>query len=142
MNYQHAVDRLWNHSDLPKSFSSENESLIFCLYKAERNNQPPQIASLVEDVIHCLELVNKELNGPNPSETFRRTNPAVLEQVSYPISGIIYGIMRHYRSWKQSGLFDRNILDALLDAVLKISYAWDQVLAGDIDDILEGLDIE
>ena len=87
MNYQHAVDRLWNHSNLPKSFSSENESLIFCLYIAERNNQPPQITSLVEDVIHCLELVNKELNGPNPSETFGRTNLAVLEQVSYPISG-------------------------------------------------------
>jgi hypothetical protein len=142
MNYQQAVNRLWNHSNLPKSFSSESESLIFCLYKAERNNQPPQIASLVEDVIQCLEFVNKELNGPNPSETFGRTNPAVLEQVSYPISGIIYGILRHYRIWKQTSLFDKNNLDTLLDAVLKISYAWDQVLAGDIDDLLEDLEWE
>ena len=127
---------------MPRSFSSENDSLISCLYQAEGSNQPPSIDHLVEDVIHCLEFVNHELNGTNHSEFVGSANHVVLEQVSYPVSGIISKILLYYRKWQRSNLFSSSVHDALLDAVLKIAYAWDQVLAGDIDDILEGLDIE
>jgi hypothetical protein len=142
MNYQHAVDRLWSHSNLPRSFSSENQSLVYCIYLAEQSIQPPHIEHLVEDVIQCLEQVNQELNDANPSESVSNANHVVLSHVSYPISGIICKMLLVHRKWQQNNLFKSNVHDTLLDAVLKIAYAWDQVLAGDIDDILEGLDRE
>ena len=141
MDYEQAVNRLWNHSNLPRQFNSEDESLLFCLYKAERDNQPPSFDHLVEDVIHCLDVVNHELNGANPSKSVGRANDAVEAQVSYPISEIISGILLRYRKWQRGNLFSQSILDSLIGAALKIAYVWDQVLAGDIDDLFEDLEI-
>jgi hypothetical protein len=95
---------------------------------------------LVEDVINCLEVVNHELNGANTSGpvSVGRAFVPVDRTVSYAISGIISGILLHYRRWQRRNLFGQSIYDSLLNAALKIAYAWDQVLAGDIDDLLEG----
>jgi hypothetical protein len=143
MEYEEAVNRLSNHSNLPNTHYSENESLIFCLYQAEQCKQEPSIEHFVEDVINCLDAVNHELNGSNPSGpgSVERASVLVDRQVSYSISGIISGILLYYRRWKRSNLFSCSIQDSLLDAAIKIAYAWDQVLAGDIADLLEGLDI-
>jgi hypothetical protein len=142
MDYLQAIDRLWNHSNLPRSFSSENESLIYGLYQANRTNISPMIEPLVDDVIKCLEIVNFEINGSKPSMNINRANQAALVDVSYPISGIICDILIYYRRWQRNNLYSIIIQDSLLDAAIKVSYAWDQILAGDIDDLLEGLELE
>jgi hypothetical protein len=142
MDYLQAIDRLWNHSNLPRSFSSENESLIYGLYQANRTNISPMIEPLVDDVIKCLEIVNFEINGSKPSMNINRANQAALVDVSYPISGIICDILIYYRRWQRNNLYSIIIQDSLLDVAIKVSYAWDQILAGDIDDLLEGLELE
>jgi hypothetical protein len=127
---------------LPRSFSSENESLIYGLYQANRTNISPTIEPLVDDVIKCLEIVNFEINGSKPSVNINRANQAALVDVSYPISGIICDILIYYRRWQRNNLYSIIIQDSLLDVAIKVSYAWDQILAGDIDDLLEGLELE
>ncbi len=43
--------------------------------------------------------------------------------------------------WRHNATFDSTVIDQLEYCTYLISFAWDQVLAGDVDDLLEGADL-
>jgi hypothetical protein len=59
-------------------------------------------------------------------------------EIAYSLSGIISGCLDYHRLWSDSHKFDERTLEILEVAIHKIAFAWDQVLAGDASDILEG----
>ena len=51
------------------------------------------------------------------------------------MSGILSAGWRHYYQWQRRRLFDSAFTDQFGSMLVRIGIAWDQVLAGDIDDI-------
>jgi hypothetical protein len=140
MNYADARLRLANHANLPGEQLPEAESLGWVLWNATRTGTKPNLAPLLADIIACLEVVNHELNSPIPSESKGQMTEAVIAEVAYSVSGILVDGLRYHRQWVRESLFEDADRGALADAVFRIAFAWDQVLAGDIDDIMEGVE--
>jgi hypothetical protein len=142
VNFDDAQMRLAIHSNVPGTNLSEHESFVFHLWQADQSRSVPKL-DLCDDVIACLEVVNREWNGPLPSESkMRIQNRQLPTDLVYSVSGIISSGLRYRRRWSRNGRFDSSICDWLEDSTYRIAYAWDQVIAGDIDDILEGFDID
>jgi len=62
--------------------------------------------------------------------------------VAYPMAGILSRSIEFHRKWSKQKQYDTVTLDSLEHAIHSIAFAWDQVLAGDVDDILEGFDLD
>jgi len=140
-NYEQAGKRLLLHSPLPKRNNEDfYDSFTFIPDQAERNKEPPSLDS-VEDVIECLQVANQEYNGV-PASAQNRRNRLVVADLEYAVSGIITRALQCHIQWMRKNLFSADIRDALEHAIYLIAYAWDQLLAGDIDDLVEGADLE
>jgi hypothetical protein len=142
VKYEEAYARLASHSSLPATDVPEAESFVWNLWNANRTAAVPDISALCDDIIGCLAVANLELNGPVPSDS---TSPnrtiSVVSDIAYTVSGIIASGLRYHRLWSRTGKFAASDSNLLADEIYRIAYAWDQVLAGDMDDILEGFDI-
>jgi len=139
-SYEVARQRLWNHSNLPQGTGApDDQSFLFALYKYETDMDPLPF-ELADDVIACLSAANIEYNGSIPSNNTGSRNKRVVQDLAYAVSRIIIGGLSHYRDWSRREMFTPDVRDALLDALHRIAYAWDQMLAGDIDDLTEGAD--
>jgi hypothetical protein len=89
-------------------------------------------------VLACLEAINHQVNGPQPSTRTDPQNTTAIAQMAYPIACIIEAGLEFHRRWSLEATFDQSIRDELEELVHRVSYAWAQVLAGDIDDLVEG----
>jgi hypothetical protein len=133
MTYQEALARLRNHSNLGNG--GEDSSLLFVLWKADRDGVFPTLADHVQDVLDCLVQVNVELNGQRPSETFHRSDPRVISEVAYVVSGLLVALLQKHRKWSLARRFSPEQMTQLVEAALQLGMAWDMVLAGDHDDL-------
>lgn len=140
MNYHEALARLRNHSG--HTTTSDERSLLYCLWKSDQESIEPELSPHVEDVLACLAVANLEMNGPRPSETFDRPNPAVIADVAYPVACLLDDLLRRQRDWSRSEHCSAAFLEALRDAAHRIALAWEMVLAGDHDDLLAELELE
>ena len=143
MKYDEAQTRLASHANLPGTDLPETESFVWDLWNADRTGSRPNITELSNDIVACLKVANHELNGPVPSESVSvNRNRSVVSELAYSVSGIITSGLHYHRSWSRTGRIQSSVCNLLEDSIYKIAYAWDQVLAGDMDDILEGFDIQ
>ena len=90
-------------------------------------------------MIVCLEVVNRQINGTVPSESTKRIDErdGVINDIAYSVSGIISSGISYFRQWSKEQHFTTEVRDELIEGIHRISFAWDQVLAGDIDELLE-----
>jgi hypothetical protein len=140
MTFDIASARLWNHAKLPGEQFPAVESFIWALWDADRERVAPHLETLVADILSCLEAANVQLNGPVPLERAvgpRQDSTAIVE-VAYPIALIVEGGLKYHRRWSRDAIFTQAFRDDLEKLVHRVSFAWCQVLAGDIDDLLEG----
>jgi hypothetical protein len=84
------------------------------------------LAEAVEDVLRTLERLNYELNGPVPSQGLDHT-----EQLPRRLAYALAEIMR----WVGDSSGNKT-------AASKVEIAWNAVLAGDIDDLREHVQLE
>ncbi len=142
VNYDEARIRLTSHANLPGTGLPESESLVWSLWNAEHSGIFPNIPWLTDDVMTCLKVVNNEMNGVVPSQrvTANRNDNVVVE-TTYSMSRILVAALQYHRAWSRTGKFQRKGWNALEDCINRVAYAWDQVLAGDLDDVLDGYDI-
>ena len=135
--------RLANHANLPGTDLAETESYVWHLWNADRTRDPPDITGLADDIITCLRVANHAMNGPIPSESRSADQQrSVIVDLAYSVSGIICRGLKYHRLWSRTRRLDSSVCELLEDATYRIAYAWDGVLAGDRDDILEGFEIE
>lgn len=140
MTYQEAVAQLRNHSNLQRA--EDDQSLLYSLWRADREGVPPELSPFVEDILACLAVANLELNGSRPSEAFGRHSSTIVADLAYPVSGLVVGLLQRHRQWSVSGRFQATVLEGLRDAALRIGMAWEMLLAGDHDDLLSELETE
>ncbi|HEV3137242.1 MAG TPA: hypothetical protein VGZ26_05045, partial [Pirellulales bacterium] len=112
MTYEESVARLVNHANLPSELP-EDESWGVCLFKASSTKLVPPIDALMLDVIGCLDVVNKELNGAVPSKRGTPPRESIATILAYAMSCIIEDGIEKHRDWGRRALFDQRTLDLL-----------------------------
>ena len=135
MDWQTAVRRLQNHANLPRQ-GAEAESLVFVLSAANRGTDSPNLSAQAEDVLRCLVVVNKALNDS------KSIDEDSLRATGYAIAGILSSSLEYTLRWREKGRFNESVLRDLEHAAWRIACAWEQVLAGDIEDLMEDLALE
>jgi hypothetical protein len=136
VEYQDAVNKLWNHANLPEKGLRPKDSFVYTAWHAEKTKSPQEFQPLYEDILSCLAVVNSSLNGPIPSESVVSSPPPVDRTLCYCMSGILSAGWSHYFQWRRRKLFDAEFIDGFASMLVRIGIVWDQVLAGDIDDIV------
>ncbi len=139
MTYAEARLRLANHSNLPSDLPKE-ESFVWALFNATKTGVQPNIEILARNVIACLEVVSRKINGAIPSESSIRIDErsGTINDVAYSVSGIVASGISYFRQWSLKQRFSTDIRCFLIEAIHRIAFAWDQVLAGDVNDLQEG----
>jgi hypothetical protein len=132
---------LANHANLPGVRFPETGSLAWVLWNADRRRLAPDLGPIGSDPLSCLEAINLRLNGPVPSTRVGiREDSHTIAEVAYSMACILESGLRYHRRWTREAAFTQEIRDELEDLLHRVSYAWCQVLAGDMDDVLEGFD--
>jgi hypothetical protein len=142
VDYQDAFNKLWNHANLPEKGLKREDSFIYTAWHAEKTKFPQDFQPLYDDILSCLAVVNTSLNGPAPSESVGASSPAIDRTLCYCVSGILSAGWRYYFQWQRRGLFDSEFIQKFSGMLLRIGIAWDQVLAGDIDDIVADANLQ
>lgn len=132
LDWHTALRRLQNHANLP-GHGPEQESFVFALFTTERGAASPSQAALTEDVLRCLAVLNSAMNASKsvPANSFR--------SAAYSVAAILSSSLEYSRRWRDQGRFDESVLSALDMYAWRIAFAWEQVLAGDIEDLTENL---
>jgi hypothetical protein len=138
MDYSHALQRLRNHAIVAGSTFSETESFVFALWQAERESRTPDIRILCDDILSCLEVVNRELNTQHPSENISGKAKDLPRFLVADLSAIL---SVGWRNASSNLKLSKTFRDELASVLMKIGIAWDAVLAGDIDCIREEVDL-
>jgi hypothetical protein len=136
-----ARETLRRHAGLDGSSAPENDFLGMLLI-ADKNKNALRVEKHVQAILESLNEINTEINGPDRELVEISRDLDALADAAYSISGIIVGGLEYHRRWSTSGFIDQKKLNMLEEAIHKIAYAWDQVLAGDIDDLTEGFDLD
>jgi hypothetical protein len=140
MKYEQAYARLLNHGNLtgrdPRSAEDE-ESFLFALWKAGRDESVPVLGHLYDDLLSCLEVVNRHVNEEAPSEGKAGRRRPLDNQLINAMWYLLHYGWEQYRRWERAGAFDQATRDGIALTLWRISTAWGAVLDGDIDSLAE-----
>lgn len=142
MDYAKALKKLGNHANMPGLNLPENESFLFTVREAERQSQVPDLQNLFEDMMDCLVAVNHVLNTENPSETIEGKFDALQRPLVSYVSSILLSAWGDYYRWSRNHTYPDSFREQFAAMLLQLGMAWDAVLAGDIDDIREHVELE
>lgn len=121
--------------DIEPALASEQVALSEAIWRVKRGESidlMPSVAHLMGE----LQKANLFINGPVPSETIR-PDTDVPRQLAYAVSNLITQCIELAASEKRSTNPKEFVAWAW-----KLSCAWDGVLAGDIDDVVEHAEVE
>lgn len=135
--FSEVLRRIQNHANLPGA-GPEDQSLGLALWKMSRGASDEDLDALFDDLIDCLDVVNHALNGEHPSATPNDKKAATIDR---------------WLCYSMACIFDLHIVAAMSpieseqrESVIKmarqLSSAWSCVLAGDVDGILDALNLE
>lgn len=119
------TQRLRYHAGLESGMEWPVPSLSEALW------QGTPLQQSLEDVFDALEALNRELNGPVPSESASR-HPSFPRELIYAVTEIIRMIRRAPRPRDSAVPADETGRIAR-----RLEMAWSAILAGDIDDLAE-----
>lgn len=141
MTYAEAVLKLLIHANIvPDSHMTrlpEHQSFLHDLYISGCEQKLANLNLPFEDIIDCLEVVNRELNGAIPSETIAEKKRDIPRDLVYAMSNIIADGLLIYQRWAENDVFDLDTRKQLFKMISHINDAWTQVLAGDVDNLRE-----
>jgi hypothetical protein len=144
VDYAQAFARLRNHANIPDSAADlpESASFLYLLSQADCTKESLDFAAAYDDMVECLVTLNRALNTEQPSEHIEGKAPSVDRTLVYCMALIMSDGFSLYSRWASDGLFSVAYLSDLQKALLCIGFAWNAVLAGDIDDIREDIQNE
>jgi hypothetical protein len=121
-------ERLRYHADFDYEGASDSSipSVSSCTYPGEVNEG--RLDEALSDLLDALEGLNRELNGPAPSEN--AWPPVAHPSVSTAVAYYVAVVTRMIRSYGE-----RHSDPTALRGAWLVETAWEAVLAGDIDDI-------
>jgi hypothetical protein len=141
MNYEEAKRALSSHANLPGTDLPIEGSFVGGLWLIAQKNAEPRFMHHADEIINCLRTVNTHFNGPDPNSRSGRPDHSRISEVAYFVSGIISRGLTLHLKLNQMRQLDPDSLMQLSVELCRIAYAWDQILASDVSEILEGFDI-
>ena len=138
MTYEEAYAKLLNHANLVSldvGNIAEEDSFLFALWKSGKDRTPPAIDNLYADILACLEVVNRHLNGATPSENFGEKANHIDRFLASAMWGITHNGWQYHRRWEAEQVFEPDVVNHLALILWRISCAWGAVLDGDIDSL-------
>lgn len=140
MEYEEANRRLASHANLPGTELPIAGGFVEGLWIFRQNKVVPPFSVHADDIINCLRTVNIYFNGPDPNLRNGKADHSRISDVAYFVSRILSTGMILHLNWTRTRQLDPDLLTRFNFELCRIAYAWDQVLAGDVSDILEGWD--
>ncbi len=116
-------------------------SFVGGLWLLAQKSAEPRFMQHADEIINCLRTVNTHFNGPDPNSRSVRHDHSRISDVAYFVSRIISGGLTLHLKLNRMRQLDPDSLTQLGVELCRIAYAWDQILASDVSDILEGFDI-
>lgn len=141
MNYEEAKRSLASHANLPITELPIEGSFVGGLWLLTQKNTEPRFIQHADEIINCLRTVNTHFNGPEPNTRIGRPDHARISEVAYFVSRIISeGLTLHLKLNRMRQLAPDSLTQLSVE-LCRIAYGWDQILASDVSDILEGFEI-
>ena len=138
MEYEQAKRALASHANLPGTELPIEGSFVGGLWLLGQGKGEPRFTAHADEIIECLRTVNTHFNGPDPDSRDGPADHTRIADVAYFVSGIISGGMVHQLKLNRHRTLDPDSSTQLGLELCRIAYAWNQVLAGDVSEILEG----
>ena len=138
MTYEEAYAKLLNHANLVSLDAgniAEEDSFLFALWKSGKDRTLPPIDKLYGDILACLEVVNRHLNGDTPSESLTEKASRLDRFLANAMWSITHNGWQYHRRWEFEHVFEQTIVNHLALTLWRISCAWGAVLDGDIDSL-------
>src|SRR3954471_3243541 len=120
---------------MPSRGRKAEDSFVYAAWQTDQKKLPQDFRSLYDDILACLSAVNTSLNGPVPSQRMDTSPRQIDSTLCYCVSGILAAGWRYHFQWQRRQLFDAEFIERFGSMLVRLGIAWDQVLAGDIDDI-------
>jgi hypothetical protein len=142
MDYEQAVQRLYYHANLTEPTGEGQSSFIEALLEARERDAVPNLREQTADIIACLEVVNRHVNGETPSASVSGKERDIDRRVAYAMSAVVTSGIEHLLALTTNPVADQSSVLALGVDVWRVSCAWEAVLAGDIDSLSEHVELE
>ena len=143
MQYEQAYSTLRWHVGFNDSLAiSGKKSFIDCVQAMEKDQRDIGLDESTDEIIACLESVNLYINGPTPSESIEKPQLQLPRRLVAAISELEMLCLNTLLRMEQRKGDHESISVKLRRALWRIVCAWSAVLDGDIDNIVEHVQLE
>jgi hypothetical protein len=96
-----------------------------------------------DDLISCLEVVNRHVNGETPSASVGTDKERRIDRrLTYAVAAVITSGVEHFLRLVGDSATDDSAALGMGKELWRVSCAWEMVLAGDIDSLPEHIKLE
>jgi len=143
VDYERALQKVSHHANLTEAEEEGWSSFVGDLLDARATGAVPNLRESTDDLISCLDVVNRHVNGETPSASVGVGKERRIDRrVAYAVGGIITSGVEHHLWLMDNVATDRSSALSMAKALWRVSCAWEAVLAGDIDSLSEHLELE
>jgi hypothetical protein len=143
MDYEQALRRLAHHANLTEAKGEGWSSFVGLLFEAKTAGVVPNLREPTDDLISCLEVVNRHLNGETPSASVGSDKERRIDRrLTYAVATVTTSGVEHFLWSVGDSATDTSSALAMGKDLRRVSYAWEAVLAGDIDSLPEHIKLE
>jgi|SRR5215210_555629 len=143
LSYEQALQKLSHHANLTEAEEEDWSSFVGILFETKAAGVISDFRVPTDDVISCLDVVNRLLNGETPSASVNGDKERrISRRAAYAVAAIITSSVKYCLWLMDNAAADRSSALAMERNLWRISCAWEAVLAGDIDSLSEHLELE
>ena len=142
LTYEQALQRLSHHANLVEAEEEGWSSFVGVIYRAKTTGVVSDLREPTDDLISCLDVVNRQINGQTPSAPVSGDKDQRIDRrAAYAVACTLTSGMEYHLWLVDNAAADRSSALAMGKNLWRISCAWEAVLAGDIDSLPEHLDL-
>jgi hypothetical protein len=143
MNYEQALLRLSHHANLTEAEGEGWSSFVGLLFEAKIAGVVPDLREPTDDLISCLDVVNRHVNGETPSASVGTDRERRIDRrLTYAVAAVITSGVEHFLWLVNDSATDTSSALSMGKDLWRVSCAWEAVLAGDIDSLPEHVELE
>lgn len=139
MDYEEARRRILYHANLREPGGEGWLSLLYALSEAEGKDAIPNMGQHTNNLVACLEVVNRRWNGTVPSQRADGMGQAVDAPIAHAMAAILADGVEHIAIGLKGFRRSHADLECLSEDLWCVAAAWTAVLAGDVDMLSEHL---
>jgi hypothetical protein len=143
LSYEQALQKLSHHANLIEAEEEDWSSFVGALFEAKRAGVVSDLREPTDDLICCLDTVNRYVNGKTPSASVNGDEDQPIDRrAAYAVACTISSGAEYFLWLMHNATADISSTLAMGENLWRISCAWEAVLAGDIDSLPNHLELQ